>query len=120
MTDAIEKTRSGPVFAPSTDIAEKEGEFVVWADMPGADPKSVEVSLEGEYLTVRAKVVPPDVEGLPLLYREYTVGDYEAGFRVSVGIDRDKINAELKDGVLVLTLPKAEEVKPRKIEIKAA
>lgn len=119
MSEAIEKTRSVPVFAPWLDIAEKKDEFMVWADMPGADPKSVEISLEGEMLTVRAKVGPPEVK-LPLLYREYVVGDFEAGLRITAGVDREKITADLKDGVLVLTLPKAEEVKPRKIEIKAA
>lgn len=120
MTDTIEKAGKKPVFVPSIDVAERKDEFTVWADMPGADPQSVEINLDGDLLTVTAKVKTPDTGGLPLLYREFRQGDYEAGFRVSNNIDREKIEAELKDGVLTLTLPKAEKLKPKRIKIKAA
>jgi len=120
MNSIPEKTAGGIVYTPCVDLKDAEDEFVVYADMPGVDPKGIEVSLEGEILTITGKVVPLEIGGLPLIYREYNTGDYELAYRLSDNVDRDKITAVIKDGVLTLTLAKAEAVKPRKIEIKAA
>ena len=116
----IPEKATGLVYTPCVDLLDGKDEFVVYADVPGVDPKGVEVSLEGDILTVTGKIVPLEVGGLPLIYREYTPGDYELTYRLSENVDRDKITAVVKDGVLILTFPKAEAVKPRKIEIKAA
>jgi HSP20 family protein len=115
-----EVTKRERVFLPHLDIAEKRDAFVVRADVPGVTPDNIEIGLDGDLLTIHARVVPAEVEGLPLLYREYIVGDYETSLMVSGRIDREKIEALVKDGVLTITLPKAHEVKPRTIEVKAA
>ena len=115
-----EITKSERVFSPYLDIAEKKDAFVVWADVPGLLPEGIEISIDGDVLTLHGKVEPPEVEGLPLLYREYTIGDYETSLRISNRVDREKIEASVKGGVLTLTMPKAAEAKPRSIEVKVA
>lgn len=118
--ESLEKAERRTVFSPSLDIIDGEGAYVITADVPGAISDGIEISLDGDLLTVKAKVKTPDLEGLPLIYGEYEVGDFETTLRVSEGVDREKIGAELKDGVLTVTLPKAEEIKPRQIKVKAA
>ena len=108
------------VFSPDLDIVEKRDAFEVDADVPGADLDTVKIGVENDVLTLRATVAPLELEGLPLLHQEYQVGDYEASLRISEQVDVDKIAAQLKDGVITLTLPKREEQKPRRIEVKAA
>jgi len=89
------------------------------ADMPGVPIESVDINLEGEQLTIRGAVPQSDGVGRILL-REYAVGDYYRQFTLSNDIDREKIQASMKDGVLKLVLPKAEAAKPRKIEVKSS
>jgi HSP20 family protein len=120
MNSMPEKTTGGLVFTPCVDLLEGKDEFVVHADMPGVDPKELEIDLEGDILTITGKVAPLEMGDLPLIYREFKPGDYELTYRLSENVDREKITAMIKDGVLTLTLPKAEAVKPRKIEIQAA
>jgi HSP20 family protein len=116
----IEKKDEARVFTPFVDIAEKGESFEITADVPGAVKDGVEIEVSGDLLTARIKAKAPDVGGLPLLHREYVTGDYEVSFKLSDGVDRDKIEAELTNGVLRLTLPKAEAVKPRQIKVKVA
>lgn len=117
MTDHVKEK---PVYSPFIDIVEKKDGYLVMADFPGAKPDTIEVKVEGEVLTVTAKTETVEVDGLPLIYREYGERDFETSLRLGDGVDRDKIEAELKDGVLVITMPKAAAVGPRKIAIKAA
>lgn len=116
----IEKKEEVRVFTPYVDIAEKGESFEILADVPGGVKDGVEIEVRGDLLTARIKSKAPDLGGLPLLHREYVTGDYEVSFRLSDGVDRDKIEAELKNGVLKLTLPKSEAVKPRQIKVKVA
>lgn len=118
VTGEIEETKIR--FTPALDIIEKKDVFEVVADVPGADADSIDISIENNILKLRVKVTPPELEGLPLLYQEYEVGDFETSLRISDRIDVGKIEAKLKDGIITLTLPKREEVKPRQIEVKAA
>ncbi len=111
--------RRKPVFPPNLDIVEKSDSYVVKGDMPGTVPDSVELNLEGDLLTIKASV-NQETEELPTLYGEYNVGDFETTLRIAGEIDRDNINAELKDGILTLTLPKSEKGKPRQIKVNAA
>jgi HSP20 family molecular chaperone IbpA len=90
------------------------------ADMPGVDEKTVDIELEKNVLTITGRVENGQVKDAALMYSEYEIGDYERVFTLSDQIDRDKIVATVKNGVLRLELPKAEEVKPKKIAIKAA
>jgi HSP20 family protein len=115
-----ELTRGGRVYSPSVDIVEMDNELLLLADVPGAKSDQVDINYERGLLTLHVRVEPrqpePETE---FLFREYGVGDFHRCFEVGEGIDAQKIDAELRDGVLILHLPKAEAVKPRKIQVKA-
>jgi HSP20 family molecular chaperone IbpA len=114
-----ERTRDRLAFVPRADVYETEDEIVVVADMPGVDENSVDITLEENVLTIDGYVEPEPPEGLSLAYAEYRVGDYARAFTLSDQIDRDGIEATVKDGVLRLRLPKAEAAKKRTIPITA-
>ena len=88
--------------------------------MPGVDEKSIDITLEKSVLTLLGRVEQETHEGYCAAYVEYEAGDYERAFTLSDEIDRDRIEASVKNGVLRLTLPKAEPVKLRKINVKSA
>ncbi len=115
----VEATRARPVFLPCTDIFEREDALVVVADMPGVGPEAVDVDLTGNELTISGRVDDPAIEGHTLSSWEYEVGDYRRRFRLSGGIDADKIDASIKNGVLQVLLPKSKEAPPQKITVKA-
>ena len=108
-----------PVFMPPADIYETKDSIVVLAEMPGVSPEGVDISLERRVLTIRGRSAANEHTGYQRVYNEYADGDYERVFTLSENIDRDRIAATLKDGVLQLVLPKAEAAKPRKIELKS-
>lgn len=114
-----ERTRECRCFVPRADIYEVDDQIVIVADVPGANEKSVEVTLEKNVLTINAYVDPQEMEGYSLVFAEYEVGDYQRSFKLSDEIDRDKIQATIKDGVLRLYLPKAAAAQARKINVKA-
>lgn len=115
-----ERTRTRRLFVPKVDIYETEDEVVLLADMPGVDQESVDITLEKNILTIRGLFNDDWHEGYGLAYREYREGDYERTFALSDEVDRDGIEATMHHGVLTLRLPKAEEVKARKIAVKSA
>lgn len=116
---SAESTRNAPVFVPAVDILETGHDLTLLADMPGVPIEKVDIDLEGDQLTIRGSVPQQDGAGTVLL-REYAVGDYYRQFTLSSDIDREKIQATMKDGVLKLVLPKAEAAKPRRIEVKSS
>ena len=87
--------------------------------MPGVALDGVDITLERRVLTIRGRSASNDHAGYQQVYSEYSNGDYERAFTLSESIDRERIEATLKDGVLHLILPKAETAKPRKIELKS-
>lgn len=113
----VERTRSRKVYTPAVDILEKENEIIVIADMPGVDDKAVDITLEKNVLTIYGKVEPEVPEQHRLAVAEYGIGDYQRVFTLSEEVDREKIKATVKNGVLKLIMPKAEAVKTRKIEV---
>lgn len=115
----VERTKSRRVYTPAVDIFEKDHKIIVLADMPGVDEKSIDVTLEKNMLTIHGTVEPDIPENHRLALSEYGVGDYERTFTVSNEIDREHIEAAVKDGVLKLTLPVAEAAKTKKIEVTA-
>lgn len=119
-TAVTEKIRNVKTFIPRVDIYETRDALVMIADMPGIDEKTVDVELEKNVLTISGRVEDGNVKDYNLVFSEYEVGDYERTFTLSDEIDRDKIKATVKQGVLRLELPKAEKVKPKKIAIQAA
>ena len=107
------------VFVPRVDIRKTDVEVLLEADMPGVDENSVDIALAGHELTITGRFVPEPAQGYSLTYQEYTSGHYERDFTLGDTIDRTGIKAAVKDGVLRLTLPKAKEVQPKRIAIKA-
>jgi len=119
-TETRERTPDRPVFVPPADIYETRDNIVVVAEMPGVAPDGVDITLERRVLTIRGRNAGYEHTGYQRVYNEYADGDYERVFTLSENIDRDRIEATLKDGVLHLVLPKSETAKPRKIELKAS
>lgn len=117
--EGVERTRPRKVYTPAVDILERKDDIVVTADMPGVDEKSVDITLEKNVLTIYGMVEPQFPQGQRLALSEYGVGDYQRAFTLSEEVDRDRINASVKNGVLRLVLPKAAAAKARKIEVRA-
>lgn len=112
-----EPTREGPVFVPEVDIIEEHDQITLRADLPGVKRENVEIDVREGVLSLTATQAPVP-EGWQRLHSEYEVGGYTRRFTLGERIDQAKIKAEMKDGVLTLVLPKAEEHKPRKIAIR--
>jgi HSP20 family molecular chaperone IbpA len=85
--------------------------------MPGVESKNVDIDLRDNQLTLTGKVDAAEAEKELSLYREFNWGDYFRQFTLSDVIDQGKITAKMEDGVLRLTLPKVEKVKPQKISV---
>jgi HSP20 family protein len=113
-----EATAPMRAFMPNADIFETEDSLTLVLEMPGVDRDNIDISVENGVLTVEGKINLGKYEGLQPVYGEYNVGPYRRSFRISSRIDQDKINAEMRDGVITLVLPKAEEAKPRRIEVR--
>jgi HSP20 family molecular chaperone IbpA len=117
---AVEDVNEPRVFhTPLIDIHEGPDGLVLEADLPGASDSQVSIRLEDNVLSLHAKVDAPAPEGARVLHEEYRVGDFFRSFILSDEVERGRITAELKNGVLRLILPKAERAKTRKIEIKS-
>ncbi len=104
---------------PLIDIHEGPDGLVLEADLPGASEEGVVIQLEENVLTLHAHVPSPAPEGARALHEEYRVADFRRSFILSDEVERSRIAAELKNGVLRLTLPKDERAKTRRIEIKS-
>jgi len=115
-----ERTRASRVYVPRVDIWETPDAIIVAADMPGVGEKAVDVTVDKNILTISGKVEQARPENHTLLLSEYEVGDYQRVFTLPNEIDQDRIQAAMRDGVLRLTLPKAQAAKPKKIQVKSA
>jgi HSP20 family molecular chaperone IbpA len=114
-----ERTRERRVYTPAVDIIERKDDIIVIADMPGVDENSVDIMIEKNVLTLYGKVEADIPEKHVLYLSEYGIGDYQRVFTLTDEVDREKIQATVKNGVLRIVLPKAEAVKTRKIAVKA-
>jgi HSP20 family protein len=112
-----ESTVPARTYLPVTDIFETNHELTVVMEMPGVDKQNVDVTVENDVLSVSGRIDFSKYEGLQPVYTEYNVGHYARSFQLSSKIDQGKITADLKDGVMTLVLPKAEETKPRNIKV---
>jgi HSP20 family protein len=106
-------------FQPNVDIYETADDWVIAADVPGATKDALEIGFDDGILSVKAAVKDRTPGGTTFMLREYPIGDFERRFRVGDGVDATRISAALDAGVLTIRLPKAESVKPRKIEIRS-
>lgn len=114
-----EPTRSDNAVLPRVDIFETDHELTLYADLPGVAPGGVDLRYERGELTLHGKVTPRASLGQMIL-GEYGSGDFYRVFQVHESIDSSKIEAEHKDGVLTIHLPKQEAVKPKQVTVKVA
>ena len=110
-------TRDEKVFLPAADIYEKDDAILVRCDMPGVAQDQVDIRLENTELEITGTQAAEKPDGVDLLTGEYQTGIFRRKFNIPQLIDREKIRARLHNGVLDIELPKAEQAKPRKIEI---
>jgi HSP20 family protein len=106
---------------PSVDIFETDNDVIVKAELPGMDPKSIDVRLENNVLLLKGErhfEKETKEENYHRIEREY--GSFSRAFSLPMAVKEEKITAEYKDGVLKIVLPKKEEVKPKTIKIEAA
>ena len=108
----------GGSWAPSVDIYEQDGNLVLKAELPGIDPKDVDVHVENNVLTLRGeRKLDSEVKRESYHRVERSYGAFSRSFTLPNVVDTDKIKAEFKEGVLRLVLPKKEEAKPKQISI---
>jgi HSP20 family protein len=119
-TNIHQELRSGNWFVPAADIYETPMEVVLVMDMPGVCFDCAHVNLVDDELVVTGHVTHGEDLDDYVLYREYDVGHYHRHFGLPEVIDRTKINAAMSDGVLIVRMPKVEDVKPRRIPVKVS
>jgi HSP20 family molecular chaperone IbpA len=120
LSHPAEQTKPGRFFTPDVDIFETDRALTLLADMPGVTPEQLTLDLRDDTLTITGEVTPAKRTNEKLLVFEYDTGTYYRQFSLSEIIDKNKIDAQLKDGVLCLTLPKVEKAAPRKITVNAS
>ena len=113
-----EESAPRPVYTPPIDIHEEPDGLTLEADLPGATEQNLRIQLEDNVLSLYAKIDSPAPAGARVILEEHRAGDFQRSFILSDEVDRDRITADLMNGVLRLFLPKAERVRTRRIEIK--
>jgi HSP20 family protein len=116
---ALMDTRMGPRLMPM-DLYREGDHYVLSADMPGIDPGSVDVDVDGQLLTIRAERTLAGHENVKWITRERQSGSFLRQLNLGQGVDVEKISASYDNGVLSVTIPVSERAKPRKIEISTA
>jgi HSP20 family protein len=111
---------SGETLTPPIDVHETPEEVVVTASLPGIKPDDVQITMTGQTLTLRGEFKSDEkIERDQYLYRERRFGTFNRTLQLPVRVEGDRAEATFEEGVLRLRIPKAEEVKPRQIQIKA-
>jgi len=106
----------GPRLMPM-DLYRDGDHYVLSADLPGIDPGSVDIDVDGQLLTIRAQRTLTSGEGVKWLTRERQSGSFLRQLNLGQGVDTDRISATYENGVLSVTIPVSERLKPRKIEV---
>jgi HSP20 family protein len=114
-----EATRGGRYFVPRVDIYETDNELVLYADLPGVAAEDLDLRYERGELMLHGRI-PSRQRAGQKLYGEYEEGDFYRVFQIHESIDAAKIEAECKNGVLTVHLPKAESARPRQVAVKGA
>ena len=108
-----------PTVYPALNISEDPQSIKVRAEVPGVKPASLDISVEGDTLTIKGeRTACPTDEKLSYHRREIECGRFSRAITLPTKVNVDKVEAKSVNGILTITLPKAEEVKPRKIEVK--
>ena len=109
----------GPRLMPM-DLYRDGDHYVLNADLPGIDPGSVDIDVDGQLLSIRAERTPRSADGVKWLARERSSGSFLRQFNLGQGIDTAAISASYENGVLSVVIPVSEKAKPRKIEVQSA
>ncbi len=112
-------SRHEHAMALPVDAYATESELVITASIPGVDPDDVHITIEGDTLTIKGEFKPP-LENVNYLFQERRFGPFYRQLQINIPVQADKAEASFDKGVLTLTIPKAEELKPRQIKVKAA
>ncbi len=116
----VEREEESLTFVPAVDIIDSKTETRLLMDIPGVGKDGVDISIEQDILTIKAKPSSDQcIENCNLVYAEYRVGNYQRSFSLSEKVDKDHIKATVKDGVLEIVLPKMEPVS-KKITVNAS
>ncbi len=111
----------GEGWAPAVDVSETKDAVMVKAEIPGMDPKDIDVSLSGDNLIIKGEKKEEKEEKDENFYRiETKRGSFQRAIRIPVPVDKDKIEARYEKGILKIRLPKTEETKPKQIEVKVS
>ncbi len=111
----VERTKEGPSFSPPVDIFEEKGELVMVIDLPGVSKDDIQLMVDNGIITISGHSKTP--EGGDLRYWEFSPCKYYRAFELSTDVDQKKINADYKQGVLTIHMPKQERAIPREITI---
>lgn len=117
-TQGVRREEQGRCFQPATDIVEMADAVVLTFDMPGVAKENVDITLDKDTLTITGQAAPE--ESGQAVYRETYVGDYRRQFTLTADVDPNNVTAAMNDGVLTVTIGKAERVRPKKIRITTA
>ncbi|MGJ0524517.1 Hsp20/alpha crystallin family protein [Burkholderia gladioli] len=116
-TQTSEAPRRGPAVTPAVDIVEDSEGITLWADLPGVSKAGLDLRVHDNRLTIDAQVSLPLTEGLRVQHAEWRAPRYLRSFVVSPHFDTARIEANLRDGLLTLRIPRRAEALPRKIEV---
>ncbi len=118
LADGLPDARRGMARRPATDIYEERDAFTVRLEAPGMDRETLKITLENGILSVRGDRTNNIADGIRMHRQEIGAGEFCRTFKLTSGIEKDRIEASYKDGLLTIRLPKAEEARTREIEIK--
>ena len=120
-TGSMQGNTETRVWVPAIDLIEKKDAYIVRAELPGVDRSAIDITFEKNILTIsgqKSALIEAKEEELRVFAAERVSGSFSRSLRMPDYIDGDKIGAEYKDGLLTVTIPKAELAQPRKIELK--
>jgi len=123
-TNAVQKqagtapTRTAPALLPPVDIVEDGGGITLFADLPGVGREDLAIGVDGRNLTIEAPLRLGESDSLQSVYAEIRANHFRRSFELSADLDTARIDAGLKDGVLTLKIPKLEQAKPRRIDVR--
>ncbi|WP_025599447.1 Hsp20/alpha crystallin family protein [Burkholderia sp. WSM2230] len=113
-----ERAQSGVTLTPPVDVSEDSQGITLWADLPGVTKDRLSVNVQDGNLYIEAQAMVPTPAGLRLQYAEIREPRFARAFSLGADFDTSKIDANLKDGVLKLTIPRHDEARPRRIEVR--
>lgn len=115
----LEQFREWGKFSPTLDVVEDDNSVVIKADVPGLDPKEIDISISGQNLTIKGeKSEETEDQGKNYYRSERRYGSFSRTVTLPANVDADKIKAECSKGVLKITLPKVESERPKRIQVK--